>query len=299
MGGPEPAAGPRPLPSPDEIERLQRFLTYAASAHLETRTQVLACAPAADGFERIAGMCLWVPARGYSAMLFAPPLSEYPETATATREAIVGALADARADGIKIVQVILEPSGRRCKTVFAAAGLARLANLAYMERRIGSSPPAPAELELPPECRLETYRPETHDLFRTAIEASYEGTLDCPALAGMREMEDVIEGHKGVGVFDPAFWSVLLLDSKPAGCLLLSEIPSRRALELVYLGLAPQARGRGLARRLMKRLLATGVRGRFEISTLAVDAANLPAVRLYRRSGYTRVAERVAMVRRL
>ena len=34
---------------------------------------------------------------------------------------------------------------------------------------------------------------------------SYQETLDCPAMSGMRAVEDVIEGHKSVGVFDPQF----------------------------------------------------------------------------------------------
>ena len=209
-------------------------------------------------------MCLWVPARAiprcFSPRRFLNTPKPPPPRARRSSEA----LADARADGIKIVQVILEPSD--------AAGENRLRRRrpgTPGESRLHGTPHRffaarrRQQLELPPECRLETYRPETHDFFRTAIEASYEGTLDCPALAGMREMEDVIEGHKGVGVFDPALWSVLLLDSKPAGCLLLAEIPSRRALETVYLGLAPEAQGQRTRTPPMKRVLAIGVRAAF------------------------------------
>ena len=50
---------------------------------------------------------------------------------------------------------------------------------------------------------------------------------------------------------------------------------------------------------LMQRVLAIASRRHFEVATLAVDAANVPAVRLYRRAGYVSVAQRVAMVKRL
>ncbi len=298
MGGPEREDGTA-RGGADEEERIERFLAYAQSAGLETRRQVLAFEKNAEGREYVAGMCLWVPAKGKSAMLFAPPLSEYPESAGATQAAIATALKDAQAAGIGIVQAILEPSDAAGKTVFAAAGLSRLATLAYMERKPPGSPPDAEEMELAPEFRVDGYRAETHGLFREAIERSYEGTLDCPFLAGMRDIEDAIEGHKGVGVFDPALWSVVLLGDKAVGCLLLAEIPARNGLELVYLGLAPEARGKGIARRLMKRVLAVASRRHFDVATLAVDAGNIPAVRLYKRCGYAKVAERVAMVARL
>jgi ribosomal protein S18 acetylase RimI-like enzyme len=115
----------------------------------------------------------------------------------------------------------------------------------------------------------------------------------------MRDMDDVIEGHKSVGIFDPALWGVLLRFGKPVGCLLLAEIPARRALELVYLGLTPEVRGQGLGRVLMQRVLSIASRQLFDVATLAVDASNMPALRLYRRCGYTSVAQRVALVRRL
>jgi ribosomal protein S18 acetylase RimI-like enzyme len=70
-------------------------------------------------------------------------------------------------------------------------------------------------------------------------------------------------------------------------------------LELVYLGLAPSVRGQGLGRLLMQRVLAIGARRHFDVATLAVDAANAPAMRLYRRCGYASVAQRVAMIRKL
>jgi mycothiol synthase len=298
MGGPERADGTA-RGGAEERERIERFLKYARSTGLETRGQVLAFEKTAEGRERVGGMCLWVPARGRSAMLFAPPLSEFPEAAGATQAAIAGALEDARAAGIGIAQAILEPADAAGKTVFAAAGMVRLATLAYMERKPPGSAPAAAEMELPPEYRVEGYREETHGMFREAIERSYEGTLDCPMLAGMRDMEDTIEGHKGVGVFDPGLWSVVLSGERAAGCLLLSEIPQRNGLELVYLGLAPEARGKGIGKRLVKRALAAAVRRHFDVATLAVDAANVAAVRLYKRCGYSKVAERAAMVARL
>jgi ribosomal protein S18 acetylase RimI-like enzyme len=297
VGGPEQVPGVPVRGSADEIsERLNGFLSYAQTIGLDARRQVLAMRSCPAGEPLIVGMCLWVPAPGRTAMLFGPALSDFPEAAAATQQAVIAALTDAKAAGVVLVQAMMEPSDAAGKTVFAAAGLTQLATLTYMERR----PPVTApEFVLPSEFTLAAYDQTTHPLYREAIERSYEGTLDCPALSGMRDLDDVIEGHKAVGPFDPNLWGVLLRSGKPMGCLLLSEIPARRALELVYLGLTPEARGQGLGRILMQRVLAIASRRAFELATLAVDAANGPALRLYRRCGYTSVAQRVALVQKL
>jgi len=297
VGGPEQAPGVPIRGSVDEIsERLNGFLSYAETIHLDARRQVVALHPCASGEPLIGGMCLWVPSAGRTAMLFGPALSDFPEAAAATQQALSAALNDAQAAGVVLAQAMMEPADAAGKTVFAAAGLAQLATLTYMERR---PPVTVPEFDLPAEFTLRPYDQTTHPLYREAIERSYEGTLDCPALSGMRDLDDVIEGHKAVGPFDPNLWGVLLRDGKPAGCLLLAEIPARQALELVYLGLTPEARGQGLGRILMQRVLAIASRRAFDVATLAVDAANGPALRLYRRCGYASVAQRVALVRRL
>ena len=245
---------------------------------------------------RIIGMCLWVPSPGHTAMLFGPGQSEFPESSSATATAVAAALDDAKAAGVVLVQAMLEPADAAGKTVFAQAGLVQLATLTYMERKPPFHPPA---FELPAGVTLEAYSAGTHDLFRQAIAESYQETLDCPSLSGMRDVEDVIAGHKAVGPFDPQLWSVVIREGEAQGCLLLAEIPARRGLELVYLGLAPKSRGQGLGRILMQRVLGIASRRHFEVATLAVDAANTPAARLYRRCGYVSVAQRVAMVKRL
>ena len=301
VGGPERAPG---VPLRGDVremkEKVEGFLAYAATIKLDSRRQVLAMEVNAAGQEVIAGMCLWVPSPGRTAMLFGPAMSEFPEAAAATEAALVEAQNDARDQGVVLVQAMMEPADAAGKTVFAAAGLGQLATLTYMERRPPMQAPAFA---LPADLTLAPYEAATHGLFREAIRRSYEATLDCPALSEMRDVEDVIEGHKAVGPFDPQLWGVLLRGTggggQPVGCLLLADIPARQGLELVYLGLTPEVRGRGLGRVLMQRLLGIAARRNYAVATLAVDAANVPAVRLYRRCGYASVAQRVAMVRKL
>ncbi len=303
VGGPEqspqvPAHGGMNLQAAVQ-EKVRGFLAYAQMIGLDTRRQVLAFEDDAAAHlpeSPIASMCIWVPAPGKTAMLFAPSLSEFPEAAQATELAIRAVLEDARAAGVLVVQAMMEPADAAGKTVFTAAGLSQLATLTYMERRPPAQPPL---FDLPPGMSLAPYSAATHGQFHQAIADSYLQTLDCPAMSGMREVEDVIAGHKSVGLFDPQLWSVVLRFGQPVACLLLSEIPARRALELVYLGVSATARGQGLGRHLMQRTLAIAARRQLDLLTLAVDASNVPAVKLYRRCGYTSVAQRVAMIKKL
>ncbi|HEY4328384.1 MAG TPA: hypothetical protein VGN88_01510, partial [Phycisphaerae bacterium] len=184
VGGPEVAPGVPGGGDPAAIdERIAGFLAYAQTIKLDTRRQVLAMKESAEGAV-VAGMCLWVPATGRTAMMFGPGLSDYPEAAGGTECAVVAALEDARAAGIVLVQAMMEPSDAAGKTVFAAAGLSQLATLTYMERKPPVHPPT---FSLPPELTLAAYDAGTHEYFKAAIEGSYEKTLDCPALSEMRD----------------------------------------------------------------------------------------------------------------
>jgi len=276
----------------DQSALLANFLEYARQHNIDLTRQVQVLSGT-----QITGMCLWVPSPGKTALLFTPRLDPgLPVTEPAVAAAVTQAVADARHAGIVLVQAMVEPGDTRAAALLTGVGLHPLAKLIYMERQ----PPLLApSLDFSPPLRLEPYSAATHALFRRAILDSYQQTRDCPELSGLRAVDDVIAGHQAVGQFDPALWSVVLDGTAPVGCLLLAHVPARHALELVYLGLCPAARRRGLGRRLMHRVLAIGARRHFDVLTLAVDAANQPALALYRRCGYRRVAERVALIQTL
>jgi ribosomal-protein-alanine N-acetyltransferase len=67
-------------------------------------------------------------------------------------------------------------------------------------------------------------------------------------------------------------------------------------VEVVYLGLAPEARGRGLGRALMLHGLGLVQQRPERVMALAVDQRNTPAVALYARLGFRTVRRREAFV---
>jgi ribosomal protein S18 acetylase RimI-like enzyme len=95
----------------------------------------------------------------------------------------------------------------------------------------------------------------------------------------------------------PDAWHLLRVDGRDAGALLLNRTREGTTIELVYLGLTADVRGRGLGRTLLTFGLAALDGDPARTIVLAVDRANLPAVGLYRRSGFRFALRRIALVR--
>lgn len=75
----------------------------------------------------------------------------------------------------------------------------------------------------------------------------------------------------------------------------LSDTSSKIVAEIYMMGVAPEARGRGLAPALASDGLAWGVSRRADRTMLYVDEANEPAMRLYRRFGFQTTAVQVCL----
>lgn len=246
-------------------------------------------------------------------MLLLSPTGAAPEKAAAERAEAGGALIDAVCrhfarppNGVRLAQVLLDPADGAGRALYVSRGFREMAELLYLHGNVSpKSPPPPAG----PRWALQTYSPATHPRFAAAIAASYHASLDCPELNGVRDIEDIVAGHKSSGVFDPAWWFLLCERvpvagsprplELPRGVLLLSRAARGDAAELVYLGLVPEARGRGLGdwamRHAMHALAAAGVAR----LCLAVDARNAPALKLYHRFGLQPAGCKVAMMRTL
>ncbi|MGD0768357.1 MAG: GNAT family N-acetyltransferase [Tepidisphaeraceae bacterium] len=198
--------------------------------------------------------------------------------------------------GVQLAQVLLEPQHDSARRLFATAGFIDIAELIYLQ---GQVPRHAKSAAVPQGMRWLDYSAETHGLFAEAILQTYRDSLDCPALSGLRDIEDVISGHQATGQFDPTLWRLLLQDDRPMGVLLLSGIPQSDGTELVYLGVVPEARGRGLGTILMRHAMELTLREHKRRLSLAVDSRNGPALKLYYRFGMQQVATRWAMIRDL
>lgn len=199
--------------------------------------------------------------------------------------------------GVDLAQVLLDPGDEVMQRVYTTAGFDLMAELIYLQGIPGPKLPPPL---LPPNFRWVCYSQETHEQFERTILASYQQSLDCPALNGMRDIKDILDGHKASGVFDPNHWSLLCQGDQSLGVLLLaSSGKNEDQMELVYLGLPPESRGRKLGELLMLQAMAIVAMEKHKRLSLAVDAQNIPALKLYYRHGMNRVTSKLALMRNL
>ena len=202
---------------------------------------------------------------------------------------------------VQLIQSLVDPANEPLQEDYLSCGFRTMAELVYLHALIREPVPFP---ELPANMFWMNYSAEVHSLFAKAIADSYENSLDCPALNGVRSMRDIIDGHKACGVFDPAHW-LLLYEKKSEGdqvlgiLLLTSSGNQSEVMELVYLGLSASARGRKLGDLCMQQAMAIAAVSGQQVLSLAVDAKNTPALRVYYRAGMKNITSKLAMMREL
>jgi mycothiol synthase len=201
-----------------------------------------------------------------------------------------------QARDVQLAQVLLNPEDVASHELYRSRAFVPMAELIYLFRQFRKPVPAPM---LSPEYSLQTYSKQSHGRFARVISRTYERSLDCPALNGKRSIDDVLAGHKATGVFDASLWFVVSRDENDLAVLLLSRTSDGDGVELVYLGISPEARGQGLGDFLMEWAAHQTTRLERSRLTLAVDSTNAPAMRLYFRHGMQRLASKLALMREL
>ncbi len=235
---------------------------------------------------------LIVPSPGRTAMIFLSRVGDA-DSASISGELARHACLGQGPSRLRLVQALLEPHQQHECEALTDAGFSDLATLLYMERKKNLTY---QPLALDGELQVQQWDQTHHDTFAAAILASYEDTQDCPGLLGLRRIEDIMAGHRSTGEFDPALWFSVSHGGEPVGVMLLNKVPQRQALELVYLGLSPRWRGRGLARRLLEHGVGLAARHRMTNVMLAVDANNKPALALYGKMDFVECGRKIAMI---
>ena len=244
---------------------------------------------------RLTAVAMLVPSPGRTAMLFLSSARTQADQ-DALGHTVHAVCRQQDRQAIHLIQTLLEPSQEVERRALRSAGFAELAELLYMSCPIGKSgaPFAPDPSIEPIE--VVTWRPRHHELFARATLATYEQTLDCPGLRGLRHIDDILEGHKASGRFEPPLWMALRCGDDPVGVMLLNVVPQRSALELVYLGLSPHWRGHRLGGKLVRHAQWLARKRRVAQIVLAVDSVNSPALALYRAAGFTQSSRKIAMI---
>lgn len=196
-------------------------------------------------------------------------------------------------DGSRLGQVLLDASEEEQAASLKQFGFVWQTELFFLARTFTEPWPQVPE----PEWSVESYSPATHARFARLIEATYRDSLDCRVLEGVRTGEEALASHKLSGEHRPDLWQIFTIDGRDAALLLLSEHASQDAVELVYFGVAPEFRGRGLGRAVLHAALTIAGGTQRAAIFLAVDAGNSYANKLYAEFGFAELARRRACFR--
>lgn len=274
---------------------VENFLQFAARQHMSLDETW-----GAFRDNDLCAVCLLIESAGKAGILFLSPA--HSGATDAERAVMVNhALKHQDANRLHLVQALVDPMHQGDVQALEASSFKALATLVYMQRSMRRTD-IRGRLVLHQEeqaLKLSSWTTATRPLFERAILSSYEQTLDCPGLLGMREIDDIIAGHMSSGEFTPDMWHVLHDGDEPAGVMLINRTPPNDAMELVYLGLSPKWRGRGLGARLLTWGISQAREAGGAQMLLAVDEANAPAMAMYRAMQFIATGRKIAMIRAL
>jgi ribosomal protein S18 acetylase RimI-like enzyme len=263
---------------------------------------------------------------GRTAQIWLPSLAEG-EPAETAASLLAAALEVAQQWKSSLVQAVSEPDSNSQLAALLQAGFQHVADLLLLVCWLHDIRPELPELPF----ELVLYRDTERRRLSSIIESTYTGTLDCPRLNGVREIDDVIDGHQATGAFDPGNWYFVRQRGEDIGCLLLADHNNADhnnadhnnaehnnadhnnadhnnadhnnadhnnadhnnadhnntgQWEVVYLGLAPAARGQGYGLQLVQAAQSLARQKGAAQLLLAVDAANAPAIASYLAAGF-------------
>jgi len=236
-----------------------------------------------------------IPSAGRVGMVFYSP-AEAAGVESAALSAVLRATADAGlSDGLTFVQSLISHKQHADGRAFDEAGFIRLAELAYLRRDLADAVEPPGV----PGLDWQSCQPMDPVELGRVILGSYERSLDCPALAGLRGAADVLASHKASGIWRPDFWWIARMRGAAAGCVLVNDsVSSPGDMDLVYMGVMAAFRGLELGRAMVRHVCRQAQRDRREFMNVVVDVANSYAGKIYEAEGFRVTHRRVAYIRR-
>jgi GNAT superfamily N-acetyltransferase len=272
------------LPEPERERRIGNALRLLELGELNAAGLFVV-----RGRQGLRGAMICLPVPGASGLVW-PPQSAGDRRRIEVEDALAShASAWLRQRGAKLAQALLVPEEAYLAVPLERNGFRHITSLLYM-RHAGVVPfPGSASHE-----DLVYLPVDAVDLplFQQTLVRTYDGTLDCPEVSNVRDIREVIEGHRAQGHEGTDHWWLILEQDCPVGVLLATASAEWDSWDIAYVGVVPEARRRGLGREVVRRALLEARAAEASQVTLSVDARNEPALQLYERLGFERYDRR-------
>jgi ribosomal protein S18 acetylase RimI-like enzyme len=236
----------------------------------------------------LSGAIICMPIRGAGALVWPPRTSDVPDAVAIQDELIHRAVSWLRQRGAKLGQALLDPSETQLAAPLERNGFQNVTTLCYMRRTADQAFVGISHGRL----TCQPYDSADRATFAQTLLRTYEGSRDCPEVNGVRTIDEILDGHAADAGTNFERWWLAFDGTKPVGVLLVTESAEWQAWEVAYVGVVPEARGRGLGRELMQQVLAAARTAETKQLTLCVDARNAPAIALYRGLGFEHYDQR-------
>jgi len=256
--------------------RVERVLALVANGELPPES-LLVCRAG----ETLFGAMVALPMPGAAGLVWPPQAvgGAGPETI----EDLLGqaAILWLRQRGSKFAQALLAVTDS--PSALLRNGFRHTTTLLYLQKSLeGSDDSSAASGRL----HWQTYAECDRAAFQRALLASYEETLDCPELNGLRTVEEIIAGYQAVPGCRLDRWWLAWHEDRPVGVLITAAAQDQATWELVYVGLVPAARRQGLGPELTRKALGEARASGATRVMLTVDVRNQPARRMYAALGF-------------
>ncbi len=192
-------------------------------------------------------------------------------------------------------QCIVDLDAKSEREVLQRNQFDHVADLVYMNRLLLKTIP---ESEILPDLKSISYsEDENYEKFKEVLGRTYHDTLDCTFLNDLRTHEESLESHQLSGDFLPAQWRVFHDGQNDIGLLLMNDHPDQDAWEIVYIGVVPEARGKGYGREIVLSGLNEALQADRMQVILAVDVKNPYAYKLYESLGFLETTRKSVHIR--
>jgi mycothiol synthase len=237
----------------------------------------------ASAGRQLLGAIVCLPVPGASGLVWPPQVLPGPQQRAVEDQLVQRSSDFLRQRGAKLGQALLRADEAELAAPLVRNGYAHVTCLWYLSHRLELTA---ATLSAADHLEFQPYQPADPGEFHATLLASYEGTRDCPEVNGVRTLDEILEGHRAQGAYDPGRWWLAREGGRAVGVLLCTVVPELGGWDLSYVGVRPEARRRGLGRQLVAKALVEARAADALQLNLTVDARNQPAWNLYRRLGF-------------